>query len=70
VRASGGGFPDFFSNFARLNSVILDFFRFGKTPNPIERTLLAGGALEVILKADGGLNVWQETPHLNFGYTS
>lgn len=69
AKAVGGNFPDFFSNFACLNRVVLEFFRTSKAPNPIERTLLAGGALEAILRSEGGLNVWHETPHLEFGYT-
>lgn len=59
-----------FGHFAHLTRVIEDFFRTGRSPWPVERTLMTTGLLDGLLTSlrDGG--GWVETPHLKFRYES
>ena len=54
--------------FAALTNAILHFFKTGKSPYPVERTLLAGGAIDAAMHSHhaGGKSV--DTPQLEFAY--
>lgn len=59
-----------FAHFAHLTRAIEGFFRTGRSPWPVERTLMTTGLLDGLLTSlrDGG--GWLETPHLRFRYES
>lgn len=63
-----GGPAGFFANFARLNARVQEFLRSGIAPTPVQRTQLAGGALQACLQAAKCPGHWQETPHLAIAY--
>ena len=54
--------------FTALSNSIVHFFKTGKSPYPVERTLLVGGILDAAMHSHhaGGKPV--ETPHLEFAY--
>jgi hypothetical protein len=54
--------------FNALTNAILHFFQTGKTPYPVERTLLAGGAIDAAMHShhEGGKAI--ATPQLEFAY--
>ncbi|HEX5105978.1 MAG TPA: twin-arginine translocation signal domain-containing protein [Pirellulaceae bacterium] len=54
--------------FAALTNAILHFFKTGKSPYPVERTLLAGGAIDAAMHShhSGGKPI--DTPQLEFAY--
>jgi hypothetical protein len=59
-----------FSHFAVLMNAIEQFMHTGKSPWPVERTLLTSGLVDECLRSqlDGGTK--RETPHLNVAYQS
>ncbi len=65
----GRGPQEFFSNFARLNVQVENFFRTGIPPTPVLRTHLITGALQSSLQALRAGGAWQKTPHLLISYT-
>lgn len=67
-RVDAGGAFDFFGNFARLDSLVNEFFETGKPPTPILRTHLATGALEDLLHALREGPSWKDTPRLKISY--
>lgn len=56
--------------FSALTNAIIHFFQTNKSPYPVERTLLVGGALDAAMHSHhaGGKPV--DTPHLEFSYAS
>jgi hypothetical protein len=54
--------------FTALSNAIAHFFKTGKSPYPVERTLLVSGILDAAMhsKAAGGKPI--DTPHLEFAY--
>ena len=54
--------------FSALSRAICHFFQTGKTPYPVERTLLVSGILDAAMRSHhaGGKPI--DTPHLEFGY--
>ena len=55
--------------FMALSHAIQDFFRTGKAPYPVERTLLASGVADAVMRAAAdGKPV--ATPHLEFRYAA
>ncbi|MGH7919852.1 MAG: hypothetical protein ACREQM_07905 [Candidatus Dormibacteraceae bacterium] len=63
-----GGPEDFFGHFAKLDSVIEDFFLSGRPAVPIERTLLATGAIAACMKALTQPGARFPTPELEIPY--
>lgn len=59
-----------FNLFAALTNAILQFFKTGKSPYPVERTLLVSGALDAAMHSHhaGGKPI--DTPQLEFGYAA
>ena len=49
---------------------IASFFKTGKSPYPVERTLLASGLLEAAMKSHAAGGKVIETPELKFSYDS
>lgn len=66
--AGGGGGRDFFSNFARLNARVEEFFQTGRPPTPVLRTHLVTGALQSALQALAQPGCWIDTPDLAVCY--
>jgi hypothetical protein len=54
--------------FAALTNAILHFFRTGKSPYPVERTLLAGGAIDAAMHSHHAGGKAIDTPQLEFAY--
>jgi hypothetical protein len=54
--------------FAALTNAILHFFRTGEAPYPVERTLLAGGAIDAAMHSHHARGKTIETPQLEFAY--
>ncbi len=54
--------------FSGLSHAIAHFFRTGKSPYPVERTLLVGGILDAALHSHHAGGKAIATPHLDFGY--
>jgi hypothetical protein len=54
--------------FTALSNAIVHFFRTGKAPYPVERTLLVSGVLEAAMKSHKAGGKPMETPHLEFAY--
>jgi hypothetical protein len=56
--------------FSALTNAIVDFFKTGQAPYPVERTLLVSGILDAAMHshAAGGKSI--DTPHLELGYTA
>jgi hypothetical protein len=54
--------------FAALTNAILHFFKTGESPYPVERTLLAGGAIDAAMHSNhaGGKPI--DTPQLELAY--
>ncbi len=67
-RALMGDGKNFHKNFARLNSLVEQFFLTGQPPTPLERTHLATGALEAVQKALKSEGQWSDTPQLAIHY--
>jgi hypothetical protein len=59
-----------FNLFNALSHAIANFFQTGKSPYPIERTLLASGLLEAAMRSHFGGGKVIETPELQFAYQS
>jgi len=59
-----------FNLFNALSHAIASFFKTGKSPYPVERTLLASGLLEAAMKSHAGGGKVIETPELKFSYQS
>lgn len=59
-----------FNLFSALTNAIVHFFKTGKSPYPVERTLLAGGAIDAAMHSHhaGGKPI--NTPHLEFSYAA
>ncbi|CAN5390908.1 hypothetical protein BH09VER1_BH09VER1_07980 [soil metagenome] len=64
----GGDGRDFFSNFARLNARVEEFFQSGTAPTPPLRTHLVTGALQAALQALKQGGAWVQTPQLTVAY--
>lgn len=56
--------------FRALAHAIQEHFVHGQSPYPIERTLLATGALDAAMHSRNAGGAEQSTPHLEFGYPS
>jgi hypothetical protein len=54
--------------FNALSGAIAHFFRTGKSPYPVERTLLASGILDAAMHSHAAGGKFIETPELNFAY--
>lgn len=54
--------------FSALSHAIAQFFRTGKAPYPVERTLLVSGALHAAMHSSHAGGKSMETPELEFGY--
>lgn len=54
--------------FSALSHAVAHFFRTGKSPYPVERTLLAGGALDAAMHSYQANGKPVETPELEFRY--
>jgi hypothetical protein len=54
--------------FAALTNAILHFFRTGESPYPVERTLLAGGAIDAAMHSHHAGGKAIGTPQLEFAY--
>jgi hypothetical protein len=54
--------------FNALSGAIAHFFRTGKSPYPVERTLLASGILDASMHSHAAGGKVLETPELNFAY--
>jgi hypothetical protein len=54
--------------FAALTNAILHFFKTGESPYPVERTLLAGGAIDAAMHSHHGGGKTIDTPQLEFAY--
>jgi hypothetical protein len=54
--------------FAALTNAILHFFKTGKSPYPVERTLLAGGAIDAAMHSHHAYGKPIDTPQLEFAY--
>jgi hypothetical protein len=54
--------------FNALSGAIAHFFRTGKSPYPVERTLLASGILDAAMHSHAAGGKVVETPELNFAY--
>lgn len=67
-RALVGNPTNFYSNFARLNALVEEFFLTGLPPTPVERTHLAAGILEAVQRALKSEEQWLYTPHLHVQY--
>lgn len=59
-----------FNLFNALSHAIASFFKTGKSPYPVERTLLASGLLEAAMKSHAVGGKMIETPELKFSYQS
>jgi hypothetical protein len=59
-----------FNLFNALSHAIASFFRTGKSPYPVERTLLASGLLEAAMRSHAAGGKIIETPELKFAYQS
>lgn len=57
-----------FNLFNALSHAIASFFKTGKSPYPVERTLLASGLLEAALRSHAAGGKVIETPELKFAY--
>lgn len=55
--------------FNTLSGAIADFFRTGKSPYPVERTLLTSGILDTSMHSRAGGGKPVATPELEFSYT-
>ncbi|MDB5389201.1 MAG: hypothetical protein JWM11_4847 [Planctomycetaceae bacterium] len=56
--------------FSALSHAIAHFFRTGKSPSPVERTLLCSGALDAAMHSYQANGKPVTTPELEFGYRS
>ena len=54
--------------FSALSHAVAHFFRTGKSPYPVERTLLAGGALDAAMHSHQAQGKPVDTPELEFRY--
>ena len=54
--------------FAALTNAILHFFRTGQSPYPVERTLLAGGAIDAAMHSHHDSGKLIDTPQLEVAY--
>ena len=54
--------------FSALSRAICHFFQSGKSPYPVERTLLVSGILDAAMHSHHGGGKPIDTPHLEFGY--
>lgn len=54
--------------FSALSHAIAHFFRTGKSPYPVERTLMVGGALDAAMHSHQANGKPVETPELEFSY--
>lgn len=54
--------------FSALSRAICHFFQTGKSPYPVERTLLVSGVLDAAMHSHYGDGKAIDTPHLEFGY--
>ncbi len=59
-----------FNLFNALSHAIADFFKTGKSPYPVERTLLASGLLEAAMRSHAADGKVVETPELKIAYES
>lgn len=59
-----------FNLFNALSHAIASFFKTGKSPYPVERTLMASGLLEAAMRSHAGGGKVIETPELKFAYES
>jgi hypothetical protein len=57
-----------FNLFNALTHAIAHFFKTGKSPYPVERTLLVSGVLDVAMHSHHAGDKPIDTPHLEFGY--
>ena len=57
-----------FNLFSALSHAIVHFFKTGKSPYPVERTLLVGGVLDAAMHSHQAGDKPIDTPHLEFGY--
>jgi hypothetical protein len=55
--------------FTALSNAVAHFFRTGKAPYPIERTLLVSGILDAAMHSAQARGKPVETPQLEFGYS-
>src|SRR5207253_9146187 len=54
--------------FTALSNAIVHFFKTGKSPYPVERTLLVSGILDAAMHSHAGGGKPIDTPHLEFTY--
>ena len=54
--------------FAALSHAILHCFKTGRSPYPVERTLLASGVLDAAMHSHAAGDKPIDTPHLEFAY--
>jgi hypothetical protein len=59
-----------FNLFSALSHAIAGFFKTGKSPYPVERTLLASGLLEAAMRSHAAGGKVIDTPELKFSYQS
>jgi hypothetical protein len=59
-----------FNLFNALSHAIASFFKTGKSPYPVERTLMASGLLEAAMRSHAAGGKVIETPELKFSYDS
>ena len=67
-KVSSGGMTEFFSNFAYLNARVDEFFHSHQPANPVLRTHLVAGALQLALQAQKQSGQWIKTPSLAVAY--